>query len=126
MEIEIKKTERSDFRKRVRWQDWTHMFMALWLIVSPWAMHYTINEVATANARGVGIGIIIFNLMSVCRAVDQGQEIVNVLIGAWLILSPYALNFQSETAITTNCIGVGTLIIILAIWEMFSSAKIGR
>ncbi len=110
----------------MRWQDWAHMLLGLWLIFSPWAMNYTINEVATANARGLGIGIIIFNLISVRRAIDQGQEIVNVLIGIWLIFSPYALNFQSETVIAANTIGVGVLIIILAIWEMFSSAKAGK
>jgi len=99
------------------------MLLGLWLIFSPWAMHYTINEVATANARGLGMGLIIFNLMSVRRAVDQGQEIVNVLIGIWLISSPYVLNFQAETAIAANTIGVGVLVVVLAIWEMYNSAK---
>ena len=83
------------------------MVVGLWLLVSPWAMHYTINETAAANARGLGIGIILFNLMSVGRFIEEGQEIVNVLIGAWLILSPYALNFQAGTAVAANAIGAG-------------------
>ncbi|PRC92944.1 SPW repeat protein [Solimicrobium silvestre] len=107
----------------LRWQDWVSALLGCWLLVSPWEMGYLLNLDAKGNACGVGAALIIFNLISACRKVDDGQEIVNIVLGIWLILSPYALSFSTEKNLTLNVIAVGSAVIILAAWQMFDAIR---
>jgi hypothetical protein len=102
----------------IRWQDWMDVLLGCWLVVSPWEMGYSLNEAATANACGLGMVLIVFNLISACRLLEKGQEIFNILLGTWLILSPYSLNFATEKEPAINAIVVGVMIVVLAGWQI--------
>jgi len=67
---------------------------------------------------GFGAGLVIFNLISACRLIDKGQEIFNIVLGAWLVLSPFALGFSAESEAGINAMIVGTLVVVLAGWQM--------
>jgi hypothetical protein len=107
----------------VRWQDWLSVALGCWLVISPWQMDYWLDRTATGNACGIGVALIIFNLISVRRMVDSGQEIVNILIGFWLILSPFSLNFGQERSATLNALLLGSAVVILAIWQIRDAIK---
>jgi hypothetical protein len=107
----------------VRWQDWANVLLGCWLAVSPWQMEYALNHAARGNSCGVGAVLVVFNLISVCRIVDEGQEIVNILLGIWLILSPYALDFAMEKKPTINVMAVGALIVVLAGWQIVDAIR---
>ena len=102
----------------VRWQDWINVVLGSWLALSPWIMGYWLNRGATACALGVGAGVVIFNLISVCRLVDEGQELFNILLGTWLVLTPLWLDFGTETGAMINSALVGAVIIGLAVWQI--------
>ncbi|HXF44490.1 MAG TPA: SPW repeat protein [Burkholderiaceae bacterium] len=51
--------------------------------------------------------------------VKHWQDPVNLVLGAWLIASPWALAHQAETAPTSNAVVLGVLIAAAAIWAMF-------
>lgn len=107
----------------IRWQDWINVLLGFWLVVSPWGLDYSLNNAATANAHGLGATIIIFNIISACRLIDEGQEIFNILLGTWLILSPYSLGFATEKAAAINVILVGAAIMSLGIWQMYDATR---
>ncbi|MFI4939671.1 MAG: SPW repeat protein [Burkholderiales bacterium] len=107
----------------VRWQDWANVLLGCWLAVSPWQMEYTLNHAATGNACGVGTVLVVFNLIAVCRIVDEGQEIVNILLGIWLMFSPYALDFSLEKNPAINAMAVGALIVVLAGWQIVDATR---
>jgi len=107
----------------IRWQDWINVLLGCWLVVSPWEMEYSLNGAATANACGLGGVLLVFNLISACRLLDQGQEIFNILLGTWLILSPYSLTFATEREPSINAIVVGTMIVALASWQIYDATK---
>lgn len=109
--------------KSVRWQDWMNVLLGFWLVVSPWEMEYSLNKAATANACGVGVVLLLFNLISVARLLDQGQEIFNILLGVWLVLSPYFLSFTTEGEPAINAIVTGAMIVILAGWQIYDATK---
>jgi hypothetical protein len=109
-----------------RWQDWTNVLLGCWLVVSPWQMGYSLNETATTNACGLGAVLIVFNLISVCRLVDEGQEIFNILLGTWLMFSPYALGFTTDREPAINALAVGVMIVALAVWQIYDAAKAGK
>ena len=109
-----------------RWQDWMDVLLGCWLVVSPWEMGYTLNNAATANACGLGGVLIVFNLISACRLIDEGQEIFNILLGIWLLLSPYSLGFATENKPAINAFAAGAVIVALAGWQIYDGAKGGK
>ena len=110
----------------IRWQDWTDVLVGFWLILSPWALEYSLNVAATQNAYGAGALLIIFNLISAARLLDQGQEIFNILVGIWLISSPYVLGFQNERGPAVNILVVGVIVVILAGWQLRDAVKVRK
>ena len=111
---------------KIRWQDWTTLVLGAWLMFSPWQMGYTLNKAAAINACGIGAALIAFNLMSVWRLIDDGQDILNIVMGVWLIFSPFALDFAASRGPAINAIAIGVLIAVLSVWEMFASVKAGK
>jgi hypothetical protein len=109
-----------------RWQDWTNFLLGCWLVVSPWQMGYSLNETATTNACGLGAVLIVFNLICVCRLVDEGQEIFNILLGIWLICSPYVLGFPTDREPAINALAVGVTVIALAVWQIYDAINAGK
>jgi len=109
----------------IRWQDWINVLLGCWLVASPSQMGYLLNHVATGNACGIGVLLVLFNVIAVCRIIDSGQEIVNILVGVWLILSPYALGFAAERNPALNAMFVGVAVIIFSCWQVLDTV-IGR
>jgi hypothetical protein len=107
----------------IRWQDWAAVLLGAWLVASPWQLNFTLNHAATGNACGLGILLVMFNLISVARLLEQGQEIINVMVGIWLLLSPYALDFTNERNATINVMAVGAAIVFLAFWQIMTAAR---
>lgn len=106
-----------------RWQDWLIGLLGCWLAISPAQMEYSLNHVASGNACGIGAVLVLFNIIAVSRILDEGQEIVNILLGAWLVFAPYALGFSTEWNPTVNAIAVGVSAIVLAGWQIHDSIK---
>jgi SPW repeat len=112
--------------ENVRWQDWLIFLLSLWLLASPWVLDYSLYRTVTGNACGMGAALGIFNLMSVARLTEQGQEILNILLAAWLIASPYALDFTSLGGATTTATGVGIAVAVLASWQIFDTVRVRK
>ncbi len=110
----------------IRWQDWTAVLLGAWLMVSPWELGFTLEHAAMANACAVGALLVLFNVMSGARLMEQGQEIVNILAGFWLILSPYSLNFAAERTLQMDAMGIGIAIVCLAFWQIFDASKLAK
>jgi hypothetical protein len=53
------------------------------------------------------------------KQMKHWQDPVNALVGVWLILSPWALGFQSETNALANAVIVGLLLIAAALGAIF-------
>ena len=107
----------------IRWQDWTNMALGAWLVVSPYQLGYSLDGPAASNAMGVGAVLVFFNLISACRLIEEGQEIFNIILGAWLLLSPFSLGFDVLQAAGVNALIVGALIVILAGWQIHDSLR---
>ncbi len=109
-----------------RWQDWTNVLLGFVLVVSPWEIGYSLNRAATGNSCGLGAALIFFNLIAAARLLDEGQEIFNILLGLWLILSPYSLDFAMEKEATITAVGVGAAVVALATWQIYNANRGGE
>jgi len=67
------------------------------------------------------------------KQLKHWQDAVNVLLGAWLVLSPWALAFQGDALVTSNVVLVGLALVATALgailvpraWEEWTEAFIG-
>jgi len=65
--------------------------------------------------------LVLFNIIAASRKFDEGQEMVNILLGIWLVFSPYALGFATDRRPAINAMSVGVLVLVLASWQIRDS-----
>jgi len=99
-----------------QWQDWTTWLLGLWLLLSPWALFFDNEPRALENAVAVGALVIIVEIVELSIFRDW-EEWINVVLGAWLAISPWALGIASAAA-RWNFLIVGILVIALALYEI--------
>ena len=99
-----------------QWQDWSSWALGIWLLLSPWALFYEYESSALHNALVVGALIIVAEVVELSVFRDW-EEWINVALGAWLLVSPWALGIAS-TAARLNFMVVGALVLILALYEI--------
>lgn len=106
-----------DFWKRAshQWQDSVNFILGLWLIISPWVLGYATTYPAW-NAWIIGV-IIAVAAAATLVAFHQWEEWLNVVLAAWLIVSPWLLGFSTMTAEVSNQVIVGIVVGVLAIWS---------
>jgi SPW repeat len=104
-----------------QWQDWASWVLGIWLLISPWALQFSLDEAATRNAVIVGFLIILTEVVELSVFRDW-EEWINVVLGAWLLISPWVLGLAQPSA-TANFVIVGFLVLALALYEIRSSGS---
>lgn len=99
-----------------QWQDWTSWLLGLWLLLSPWALFFDNEPRALENAVAVGALVIIAEIVELSIFRDW-EEWINVVLGAWLAISPWALGVANAAA-RWNFLIVGILVLALALYEI--------
>ncbi|QNA87857.1 SPW repeat protein [Massilia sp. Dwa41.01b] len=100
-----------------RWQDQGILLLGLWLFVSPWAMGYPSYSPPAINAFIAG------GIMAVLAAFDLYKTyiwavLVNILVGAWVAVSPWLVGVVPDRPMSTSMLVVGIAAIVLGLWEM--------
>ena len=109
-----------------RWHDWGSLLLGAWMFISPWVMLYPVDVPnATWNAYVIGAAIVIFSAIAVYMP-KIWEEGVNIVLGIWLLLSPWALGFAGYRDITVNSVIVGLLVIALSAWAMMRDKQFER
>src|SRR5690349_4862718 len=104
-----------------RWQDGANLVLGAWLFASPWVLGYS-NSIAGGNAFLMGAAIVLFAVIAAYMP-NAWEEIINILIGVWLVLSPFILApVPMDIALHTVCVGI--LATAFAIWAMTSDQRI--
>lgn len=52
-------------------------------------------------------------------SVKHWQDPANIVLGLWLVISPWILSYQTETSALWNALIVGALVAALAAYELF-------
>ena len=100
-----------------QWTDWATWLLGIWLLLSPWALYFEFEAPAMKNAVLLGVLVILIEIIEL--SIFHGwEEWVNVALGAWLIASTWVLGITALAA-KIDFIIIGTLIVILALYEMW-------
>ncbi len=109
------------FRAPEQWEDWCSWVLGIWLCISPWALFFDNESGATAAA--VITGILLITTESLILTVFRSwEEWINVVLGVWLIVAPWALRINSLPAITNFEI-VGLMVLSLAVYELRATKR---
>jgi hypothetical protein len=107
-----------------RWQDTVNLILGVWLFLSPWLLGYagtTVN--ASWNAWIFGVALVVFSAIAVSMP-QTWEEVINLLIGIWMVISPWVLGFTGARSAESNAVIVGILAIVFSVWAMAMSRQL--
>ncbi|MEJ2574699.1 MAG: SPW repeat protein, partial [Gammaproteobacteria bacterium] len=102
-----------------RWQDLIVLAFGVWLLCSPWWLEYftgypyTDQTAASWNSIFFGLAITLFAIW-VLVLPEKWEEWINLVVGLWLVASPWALRFDTYTVATVNMLVVGGIVALCA------------
>jgi hypothetical protein len=100
-----------------RWVDWVNVMFGVWLITSPW--FFTVagdDKAAVWSAWIVGAAIASLAFFAMYKPA-VGGDTAGIILGAWLLASPWMLGFAGTPA-AMNAVIIGLLVIGYALWAM--------
>jgi SPW repeat len=96
-----------------------NVLLGIWLVVSPWFYGY-----ATASTDVTWNSVIVGLLIVICAAVRSFAPLrraalsgVNILLGIWVLLSPWVYGYSADVPRLGTNVVVGIVVIALAIWS---------
>lgn len=118
--------------KKRRWQDWINVALGLWIVASPWILQHAMaaaGVMAGEAGPGDATQAVMWNMYLVGAAVaatagaaliafQTWEEWTNVVLGGWLLFSPWILGFSSVTALMWNAVIAGAIVVALAGWAI--------
>jgi hypothetical protein len=115
----------SDMTAKLKhWQDPANFIIGLWLMASPWVLAFDSDVTPTANAVIFGFFVAGLALLAMLK-VMVWEELVSVVLGVWLAVSPWVLGFTGHPAALWNAAVAGVLVALLALWVLGSDKDIG-
>ena len=123
------------------WEDWCGMLLGVLIVASPWfpiqdeaaVMGGQVSQAALVNA--VVVGLVVFGLAQLeYVALQRWEEVFTILIGLWLIVSPYFLGYSNAGFLRVYHTSLGSVVVLLGVlqlwqdWELndFDMPKHGR
>lgn len=112
-------------RAQVQTASGLDVLAGIWLLISPFVLGFAAHQATTNNViLGIVIGIIA--AIRVLGAFNYpGLSWLNAVLGLWVMLSPWILNFGQYAVPTTNNVIVGILVVLLAMWSALASTPPG-
>jgi len=106
-------------REEIRVTSWMIVLIGIWLVWAPFFVWYTDVSKAFWSSLLTGAALVVAALIEI--TVPRSLRIIswiNLLIGAWLILSPYLLRFSEILLPTLLHVGMGILVGAIALGSL--------
>ena len=118
----------SDFRffnTHRTWEDWLGMLLGVLIVVSPWFPSQASHEVIDADRSYVilntfVVGMMVFGLAQLeYVALRRWEEVAGILVGLWLIASPYIFGYHGDGMLRFYHSTLGSLVLLLAALQLW-------
>ena len=103
--------------------DLINLILAVWLFLSPWLVGFAGTMPAAWVAWLTAIAVAIFAIAALA-ALAEWEEWINLILGIWLIISPWVARFstQYDPKLTVSLTGLAIAVIAaIEIWLMHRS-----
>jgi hypothetical protein len=113
------------FRTHRTWEDWCGMLLGVLIVLSPWFPAETGHEVVDAERSLVilntfTVGILVFGLAQLeYVALQRWEEVTAILLGLWLIASPYLFGYSGDDMLRFYHSSFGGLVVLLAALQLW-------
>lgn len=97
-------------KKQYVWQDFVNLFLGIWVFLTPWVIGHHPAVTVVANYVIVGI-LVTFCAGAALVAFRPWQEGINMVLGAWLLISPWWLEFRLP-ALIWSAVVIGVLLML--------------
>lgn len=99
-----------------RWQDRAILALGAWLIASPLLLSFW-NEIGlrSLDFYCTGAAIALLAVYELRQRSIWGEWLL-LILGAWMVSSPWLVGFASDTAAAGDSVAVGVLVTLLSIW----------
>lgn len=107
------------------WEDWCGMLLGVLIVLSPWFPTETGHEVVDAERSLVilntfTVGILVFGLAQLeYVALQRWEEVAAILLGLWLIASPYLFGYSGDGLLRFYHSSFGGLVVLLATLQLW-------
>jgi hypothetical protein len=102
---------------QTRWAGGINILVGIWLLISPWVLGFTATNAALWDDVVLGIAIIVVAAIRLGWAQDQTWlSWLNLILGAWVVISPWVLGFSSDTTAMWDNVITGIVAFIVAGW----------
>ncbi len=108
-----------------RWQDQVILLLGVWLFVSPWVLGYPTDLPIAINAYIAGAVIACLAAFDLYKTYAWAV-IINLLVGLWVLVSPWVPLLADRSAMMRNSVVVGIAVAVLALWELRSDPDLHR
>ena len=114
-------TDPMEIREPWAWEDWVDMVLGLWLAISPWILGFSESDPsATRNALIVGIVVAVLS-GSTFLIYNVIEEWIDVILGIWLIVSPWVLSAAGNASVVADFVVVGAVVAGFSGYEIWAS-----
>jgi hypothetical protein len=94
---------------KTRWQDWVILISGVWLSFAPlWMAGYAVAGAAALNSTVIGVLLVAASWIALLRP-RPWEEWVNLVLGTWLVVAPFALGFQDTGTVVINHVVIGLI-----------------
>ena len=112
-------------RANVRIASGLDILAGLWMVVAPFLLNYSFQTAALWNSVISGLAVAI---LAGRREWGEGYRYaapswINAGIGAWLVVSPFILGFETGGVAWWNHIVVGIGVVVFALWSALSTPR---
>jgi hypothetical protein len=93
--------------------NWVNVLLGIWVIISPFLIQFSQLPAAMWNNVIVGILIALLALIRTSITRQSGWSWANVILGIWMIISPFVLGVMTRAVLWNNII-IGIIIALVA------------
>lgn len=113
----------SFFKTHRTWEDWCGMLLGALIVASPWFPiqdHAPVIERQVMVLNTVAIGLVVFGLSQLeYVALQRWQEVATILVGLWLVVSPYVFGYSGEGFLRIYHTSLGAVAVILGVLQLW-------
>ena len=100
-------------------QDWINLICGVLLFISPWALGFS-GDMMAARTAWVGGAIIFLMGVAALARFAEWEEWVALIVGALVIISPWALGFAAIQAAMWSGVVLGVIVVLSSISEIWA------
>ena len=114
------------FKLHRPWEDWFGMLLGVLIVVSPWFPMQASQEAVDAERSAMilntfVVGMLVFGLAQLeYVALQRWEEVGEILLGLWLIASPFVFGYSDDAKLQIWHAILGGLVVLvgaLQLWQ---------